>query len=102
MEALDEIPGVGVRTIQEVIAEIGTDMSRFLLQLTYHLGPRSVLATMNLGASERVHLLDGAVLGSAPHWLKRLGLPQAPRILTLQCYIVVSQPVEEVNAPYWL
>ncbi len=29
MEALDEIPGVGVRTIQEVIAEIGTDMSRF-------------------------------------------------------------------------
>ncbi len=29
MAQLDEIPGVGVTTAQEIIAEIGTDMTRF-------------------------------------------------------------------------
>lgn len=29
MERLDEIPGVGLRTIEDVLAEIGTDMTRF-------------------------------------------------------------------------
>ena len=44
VQQLDEIPGIGRRTAEDVLAEIGSDMSRFPSANHWPLGPECVLA----------------------------------------------------------
>jgi transposase len=64
---LETIPGVGRRTAEVLVAEIGTDLSRFLKPpSTWLPGPRCVRATLRAMA-------DASVAGHATQnaWLRR-------------------------------
>lgn len=70
---LDEVPGLGVRTIQDLVAEIGTDMSRFPTE--NHLAS---WARMCPGSKESAGKQRGGSIGNGNKWL-RLALIEAAK-----------------------
>jgi transposase len=99
---LDAIPGVNRTTIENVIAEIGVDMSVFPDE--HHLsswagicrGTRSRRGS-GCGAGRR-----GRIAGSCGPWSRRPGPPAGPRRVTSAPSTVGCRPVGARSGPCWL
>lgn len=65
IERLDEIPGLGQRSVQDILAEIGTDMSRF--PSDHHLASWARICP---GSYESAGRQRGAPIGAGNNWLR--------------------------------
>jgi hypothetical protein len=76
---LDTIPGVARRTAEMPVAEVGTDMTRFLMRAIWPRGLESPLATMNARANGRRVRTARPLVSCEPPWCKRPTPPRGPK-----------------------
>jgi hypothetical protein len=76
---LDAIPGVGVTAAQPILAEVGTDMSRFPTRRIWPPGPASPPGSASPPAARRATPAPGTATATSPgSSVKRRSAPPAP------------------------
>ena len=91
-ELLQNIPGVGQRTAEVIIAEIGTDMTQFPPPGTWHRGPANAPATTNPPA-------NAAAAGRAKAQRTSTSHSRTPRWLRPEPTAATSKRSTAANAP---
>ena len=96
---LDQIPGVGTRAAEEILAEIGIDMSRFPSHR--HLASWAKVCPGNneSPASDAPATPARAIAGCAPSWSNAPGAPPAKRTATSRPNTIGWPPGGAGNAP---
>ena len=101
IQRLDTIPGVGRQTAEEILIEIGTDMSRFAT--AQHLASWARVCPGNnesAGKHRSVVLVMGTI-GFALHLSRHHGLQLEPSIIIWLPYIIALLIAGEKSVPFW-
>lgn len=68
LRRIETIPGIGGKTAELILAEIGTDMGRSRAHNTSHLGPGCVRGIMKVRANDEVAGPAKEILGCGRSW----------------------------------
>jgi hypothetical protein len=100
IQRVDEIPGIGCRNAQEILAETGLDMERFPSAAHFASWAKLCPVTMRVVANDGAVILARESPRFVRLWWKQAGHPAIPRTLTSRPSITGWRLAREASARF--